>query len=265
VSAWKRIDAWLERKAPGVLASLNPGADPDAIAAFEKTLGRKLPESIRDAYAAHDGAIDEMAIAFFGAVRAKPQHQWLRMMSWLPLARVLEQLAFVKTLGEEWPEAHLPIALDAGGNLLLLDLDSEAILLWDHETWDPEEVAKSFGAWMTMLADDMDAKLVTTSEEEEEDETTLQLLETPVPSVVAPSVGPDRAARVLLAALVERKWIEVSDTDLEPLIKELHAALSVMPPKARGRAVSNVLERSKSVDEMFADDEQIADLVEEIG
>lgn len=262
MSVWKRIDTWLERKAPKTLAALNPGATNESLAAFETKLGRKLPPSMRNAYAAHDGAIDDMAIAIFGALRAKPDHVWLRYMSWLPLDGVLEELKAMRDAGP-WPENHIPIATDGGGNALVLDLESEAILIFDHETWDPQVVATSFEAWMTQLADDMEAKLVGTNEED--DEASIVLLEAPVPSVVTPSVGPDRAARVLLAALIERGWIEVAPGDLEPLVKDLHAALSILPPKARGRAVSNVLEKSKHVDEMFADDEQIADLVEEIG
>lgn len=263
MSVWKRIDAWLERKAPATLASLNPGAPEPALAAFEAKLGRRLPASMRAAYAAHDGAIDEMAIAIFGALRAKPNHQWLRYMSWLPLDRVLEERATMGDAGE-WPEHHLPIATDGGGNALLLDLESEAILLFDHETWEPEEVASSFEAWMTQLADDMEAKLVTT--DEDDDGASLVLLDAAPPSsVAAPSVGQDRGARVLLAAMLERGWIEVARGDLEPLVKELHAALSILPPKARGPAVSSVLHKSKLVEEIFADDEQLAELVEEIG
>jgi len=265
VTTWERIDTWLEANAPDVLAKLRPGATREEISAFEKALGRALPVSLRASYLAHDGVTDEDSRAIFGALRAPPHGEWARYMSWLPLAGAIEQLSFMKGLGEEWPEAHLPIAKDAGGNLVLVDLESGGVLLWDHETWDPEPLAASFDEWLTALADDMDANLVIT-DEEEDDPDALQLLPAPLPPRAAtPAIGPDRPARVLLEALVERRWVDLArDGDLEALIRALVAALAASP-KARARKVSDVLEASKSVDELFADDEQIAELVEELG
>ena len=186
-------------------------------------------------------------------------------MWWLPIRAALDQRRFMQSLAEDWPEDHLPIAKDAGGNLLLADLRTAAILSWDHETWEPEPVAASFEAWMTALADDMDAGLVVTDEEDDEPDA-LRLLAAPPPaSAKPPSLEPDRPARVLLAALLERRWVDVDRAgDVDGLLRALVVALSA-PPKARARKVSDVLEKSACVEELFADDEQIAKLVEELG
>ena len=203
-----------------------------------------------------------MSRAIFGAVRA---HDWVRYMSWLPIRGALDQRRFMQSLAEDWPEDHLPIGKDAGGNLLLADLRTEAILAWDHETWEAEPVAKSFDAWMTALADDMDAALVVTDEEDDEPDALRLLAAPPSTPGKPPSLAPDRPARVLLEALLERRWIEVDRAgDVEGLVRALLGALSAAP-KARAKKVSEVLETNPCVDELFADDEQIANLVEELG
>jgi cell wall assembly regulator SMI1 len=53
--SWARIEAWLGKHLPVVKASLRPGVSPADLAAFEKAVGRPLPEDVRESYRIHDG------------------------------------------------------------------------------------------------------------------------------------------------------------------------------------------------------------------
>jgi cell wall assembly regulator SMI1 len=56
--AWATIDAWLQEHSPRALASLQPGASPEAIDALERQIGRALPAELREYLAIHDGQPD---------------------------------------------------------------------------------------------------------------------------------------------------------------------------------------------------------------
>jgi cell wall assembly regulator SMI1 len=256
---WPRIDAWLAKNAPNVLEKLRPPAPAAALAKLEKILGRPLPVGVADAYRAHDGAAGENS-TIFGAVRVPKRHEWARLMWWLPLEEAYARLKFMEDLGE-WPEGQFPIAEDAGGNLLLVDLASGIVGAWDHENWNTKELAKDFGELMTNLAADMEAMLVVTAEEEEEDDA-LELLDKPaVPA--EQDVAPDRAARELIEVMIERRVLALRERfDVEPLIAELAEALE--SGERRKAKVIDVLEESEVVDEVFADDETIEILLDEV-
>lgn len=52
---WKRIESWLAKQAPLILASLRGPAKEEDIQALEKVLGRSLPNSFRESWMIHDG------------------------------------------------------------------------------------------------------------------------------------------------------------------------------------------------------------------
>src|SRR5947209_8559740 len=54
-TVWDRIHVWLAAHAPGVLASLAPGATGGQIRAAEEALGVTLPDDVRACYRIHDG------------------------------------------------------------------------------------------------------------------------------------------------------------------------------------------------------------------
>lgn len=58
-SAWRRLEAWCRRHAPGLLDGLNPPASDARIACFERLIGRELPEVVRESYRIHDGQAGE--------------------------------------------------------------------------------------------------------------------------------------------------------------------------------------------------------------
>lgn len=263
MSPWLRIDGWLEQNAPEVLAQLSPPASADSVAKLERALERKLPADVREAFLAHDGALED-ATTIFGAIRTPKEARYARLMCWLSIERVAEQLAFLRDLGE-FPEELLPIGEDAGGNLLVVNLDTGAISAWDHEDWSTTTIAKDMNALATNLADDMDANLVTV-DEEDEDFPALVLLDKPPPKLAVPQITEDRPARVLVAVMLERRMIALTKgRDIEKLIVELTAALALNDAIKRRERVVEVLEENPAVDELFADDETIDALLEELG
>ncbi len=76
---------------------------------------------------------------------------------------------------------------------------------------------------------------------------------------------PDRAARVFVEVLIEKKYAVLAKrADIEPLVAQLAVALGTGTSADRKRAVISLLEESAAIEEIFADDEKLERLVEEI-
>jgi cell wall assembly regulator SMI1 len=67
-AVWKRIEAAVGKLAPELVGNLAKGATDKQIAAFEKTIKRKLPEEVRDSFRAHNGQRDEVGYPLFRGV-----------------------------------------------------------------------------------------------------------------------------------------------------------------------------------------------------
>lgn len=231
-------------------------------------MGRPLPAGVIAMYQAHDGTHDEES-AILAAMRAPNDAQWARYMWWLSAEDARKKLAFMRGLGN-FAEELMPFALDAGGNLLVVDTRTGRVAAWDHETAETTTLANDMDAWVSALADDMENKLVAAPnddpDEEDFDDGRLMLLDAPPPpppAAGAPVLAEDRAARVLVEVLQERKFVEMTKrANLEPLVKELHEALAHPIRGERRARVITILEESDVVDEIFADDEKIGGIVD---
>jgi cell wall assembly regulator SMI1 len=264
-SPWLRIDSWLAEHAPKVLALLRPPLDDAGFAKLEAAAGKPLPASLALAYRAHDGARSERP-TILGAVRAPKDALWAHHMAWMSADSAVGRLLFMRELPTPWPAELLPIADDAGGNLLVADLETGAILAWDHETATTTRLADDLTTWMTQLADDMDARLVVAGSAEDDADDSLELLDAPPgPPPPAPIILPDRAARVFVEVLCEKKYAALhKGADLEPLIAELTLALAIPVTKERKKKVIALLEESDAIDEIFTTDDKLEGLVDEI-
>ncbi len=261
MSPWLRIDAWLGDNAPEVLTQLRPPATAAALAELERAVGRPLPPAVLEAYRAHDGAVEESS-TIFGAIRTTKETRWATLMTWLSTERIQEQLSFLRDLGTDWPEERLPIAEDAGGNMVFVDLETGAVAAFDHEDWAIFPLAKDFSTLLNNLADDMANNLVEL--DEDDDVPTLILLDKPAAGSKQPDIARDRPARVLVAVMLERKMIALTKgRDIEPLIAKLTEALELT--EDRREKVVEILEENPAVDELFADDDEIDALLEELG
>jgi len=68
---WETIEHWLAENAPELRGNLNPAATDAEIAAVEKTLGVRFPQSVRDTYLIHNGESQE-SDGLFGLRRLLP-------------------------------------------------------------------------------------------------------------------------------------------------------------------------------------------------
>jgi cell wall assembly regulator SMI1 len=264
-SAWPRIDLWLAAHAPDVLALLRAPISDAGLAKLEAAAGLPLPPSIVAAYRAHDGAMGEHP-TILGALRVPKAALGVRHMSWLSADRSVGSLRFMRELPEPWPPALLPIADDDVGNLMVVDAGTGAVSAWDQEDRTLTPLAADLATWMTQLADDMDAQLVVAGTVEEGTEDALELLDAPPgPVAPAPVILPDRAARVFVEVLVEKRFAALGKgVDLEPLILALTTALATKGAAERKRRVIAILEESDAIDEIFVDDDKLEGLVDEI-
>ena len=261
---WPEIDAWLAANAPRVARALCPPATAGTITHAQRELDRPLPASLLEMYRAHDGVVDEEH-AWFGAVRLPRGAIWVRSMWMLSLDEALAQWRLMRDLGGDWRDAVLPIAMSASGDLVVVSLDAGTCGAWDHETGETTPLG-DFGAWMSALADDIRAGLIVSGSEDDDEDPTLTLLAEPPPPAHPPVLGPDRPARVLVEILVERRFIALADgANVESLVAALSQALSDQTSEARASGVFSVLDESAVVEEIFAGDDEIEDVVEELG
>ncbi len=270
-SPWNRIDTWLAEHAPNVLRLLRPPIDDATLAKLEAAAGKTLPASLVEAYRAHDGAAGEHR-AIFGAVRTPKDALWARHMSWLSGDRAVGSLLFMRALATEvpgaaeWPATLLPVGDDGGGNKIVVDLDSGEVSAWDHEDHSMAKLADDFSVWMTQLADDMDARLVVAGTDEDDAHDAITLLDAPPPPPApAPVIAKDRAARVFVEVLVEKRFVALRKrADLEPLIAALTQALAIKTTATKKKKVIELLEESDAVEEIFAGDDKLEALVDEV-
>jgi cell wall assembly regulator SMI1 len=264
-SPWHRIDAWLTHNAPKVLRLLRAPIDDASLAKLEATAGKPLPRSLVEAYRAHDGTAG-VHPTILGAVRVPNAALWARHMTWLSADRAVGSLLYMREVVKDWPAALLPIADDAGGNLVVVDLDSGQVAAWDHEDGSTTKLADDLGTWMTLLADDMEARLVAVGAREEKADDALSLLDAPpAPAAPAPVIARDRAARVFVEVLVEKRLVALAKgVDLESLIAALARALAIKTNAIKKKTVIALLEDSAAVEEIFAADDVLHTLVDEI-
>jgi cell wall assembly regulator SMI1 len=69
---WRRLEAWLEKEYPEILADLNPGCSQEQLADIEKEVGVQLSESVKSFYLIHDGQKSENYLGMFYDVAFLP-------------------------------------------------------------------------------------------------------------------------------------------------------------------------------------------------
>jgi cell wall assembly regulator SMI1 len=174
-SIWGRIDAWLARQAPDILADLNPPASPEALSDTEARIGRELPEDVRATFQIHDGQRGSAPWSF---------PEW----KLLPIRFVAQELDVLRELRADgvfdhavaraegpvhatwWSQAWIPLLANGYGDYLCVDVDppeggriGQLLQYWGrHET--REVVAPSLRAWLTIFADDLEAGRISRDE-----------------------------------------------------------------------------------------------------
>ena len=154
---WERIERWLSKNAPDILADLCDGATAEDIRWAEGQLGCEFPEAFKLSHMIHDGAescallecldfysLTEIVKAwkglkhcydrgFFDEVQSDPQGPTIRSEWWNP----------------KW----IPLTDDCSGNHICMDLQPDEdgqvgqVISWWHDAAERELIAPTYEAW----------------------------------------------------------------------------------------------------------------------
>jgi cell wall assembly regulator SMI1 len=166
-SSWKVIEAVLKENAHSAYKALKPPATEAAIVGLERLVNAKLPRDLIASFQIHNGM--------------RGHDCFVNYMSLLPVAGmryVLRCQRRVQLMGEfggnpyvqtakikndvRWRIGWIPVMTDAGGNLLVLDLDPASagsrgqMFPWfNNGEGKMRVVAESFAAWIDSLAEEL--------------------------------------------------------------------------------------------------------------
>ena len=155
---WKHFEAWLSVHWPDGLATLNPPAADEEIAALERALGGKLPRDYIDCLKVHNGQSDEAGGLFDGSEFLSASGVLRQWKIWKDLldSGSLEGIHCEPQQGirnDWWNVLWIPFTHDGGGNHYCLDLApaeggevGQVITMW-HDMGARELQGRSFEAW----------------------------------------------------------------------------------------------------------------------
>lgn len=167
-ATWLRIERWLAQSAPEAKDCLAAGLTPEQLADLERELGAELPDQVR---------------AWFSRCGGQAQHQSLlprwelsrpddvvstwRMHASLKEDGLFDDEADIQATGavraEWWNAGWIPVATDAAGNLLCIDLAPAAggcvgqVIEWMHDWPERRVLAPSLCKFLAQIADDLDS------------------------------------------------------------------------------------------------------------
>ncbi len=164
MSAWTRVEKWLEAHAPKIRADLQPPATDKDIQSAEAALSVKFPKDMIDFYRVHNGQIGM-------APPLAAEWEFLSLEDAIGQWRIQKELLDNGTFrGAEarasgpvralwWSEKWIPFAYNGAGDLTCVDLDppsdgkvGQVIVYW-HDRELRERLASGIKEWLTELAD----------------------------------------------------------------------------------------------------------------
>lgn len=167
VTSWELIRSILKEHAPESYKALRPPATTTAIHKLEQLIGKKLPNSLVSFLLIHDGMSTSGGVTFFDYITllsAARMAEWWRIEMENPWDDPGPRFDHGRKMKGDlrWRSRWLPIADDAGGNLLGIDLDpgpaghSGQVFSWRNNGAPPPRVlARSFAAWLDTIAEEM--------------------------------------------------------------------------------------------------------------
>lgn len=177
-----RLEAWLAEHAPGIHATLRPGATEAELAVMERVLGRKLPSALRTLYATHADWGHALGLTFLPPVMM--QMEW---DAWRELQAEFQETAGhssrpvgavrAQYINPGW----LPFLTDGGGNSVGVDLDPRPagtvgqVITFGRDERVKTVLADSLGAFLTEYVVRLEAGRVRLLQHEPNEPDTLRL------------------------------------------------------------------------------------------
>jgi len=166
-SSWQVIENVLQENAHSAYQALRPPVTDHKIRQFEKLLGQKLPPDFVTSLRVHDGMRGTAElINYLSLLPVSRSRSW-----WQVQCRVQEMGEFggnrytrtrkIKN-DARWRPGWVPVMADAGGNLLVLDLDpgpagrrGQLFPWYNNGEGVMRVIAESFTAWLDALAEEL--------------------------------------------------------------------------------------------------------------
>lgn len=162
---WRCVEAWLEKNAPKILATLRPGATGQQIAAVEKVLGLEFPEALRSLFQRHDGQYHNKPGLFPGwklLSLDSVEREWLAWNSLLSAGELFDEMqSDGRIRAVPWDASWIPFTSSGGGDNQCVDLNPGPsgvygqVIKLDHQseflTWIAADVSSWFHDFATKL------------------------------------------------------------------------------------------------------------------
>jgi cell wall assembly regulator SMI1/predicted DNA-binding WGR domain protein len=165
-ASWKRIEAWLTKNAPALMAKMGKGASQESIVKAETVLGVEFPDAVRASYAVHDGS---------GEVSLFPSGDYLSLDEMLGQYKVWKELVEEGSWDDEESEPEgpiqkvhyhlkwIPLTHNGGGDHTLIDLAPAEggkvgqLIDFSHEMGPECVAATGLAEYLAYLADGLEA------------------------------------------------------------------------------------------------------------
>jgi cell wall assembly regulator SMI1 len=164
-TAWKVIKGVLKENAHSAYKALRPPARVADIRALEELTGTRLPQAVISSLRIHDGMQSGVNLVDYNSLLPVTEMgRWWRITMDNPWDEPGPRLIDAKRIKGDlrWRKGWVPIAVDAGGNLLACDLDpgpagtrSQMFSWQNYGSSPPKVVAESYMAWLDAVAEEL--------------------------------------------------------------------------------------------------------------
>ncbi len=281
--AWQQIERWLQQRVADVHRFALPPADPAAIATLERVLGRPLPTALRTWFGLHAGTTEALA---FDDIERVPYWPLLTPMA------IAKALTALRRDYKQWSPSWLPIALSSSGAVtfyICCELappgadDSGPIVLLDdadEDCFDPYPAAANLNEYFAPLARSMERGDLVAVAYEETPDAPPELMTSAAYARISPEQNAyllprgeckdevvcdqtDEGLRFLQLLTARGQLLLSSDANLQQLATGLGKLLqSPMQCDERAHALCEWLAEQPEVDEIYATDHEVVDLLE---
>ncbi len=164
-TAWKVIEGVLRENAQSAYKALRPPARMADIHELEELIGTRLPQACVSSLRIHDGMRPGVDLVDYNSLLSVPEMaMWWRIAMDNPWGDPGPRLVDGKRIKGDlrWRPRWVPLAVDAGGNLMAIDLDPGPagargqVFPWqNYGTPSPKVVAPSYATWLDAVAEEL--------------------------------------------------------------------------------------------------------------